>query len=247
MSDRPLVIVPQLAGSRALVRPFTDALPRELAVEVIEPPGFGTSASPRGLPSTRRLAEAALDTWDRRGLGRAHLFGISIGGMVAQWMAIDAPGLVARLVLASTAAHGLRLVRQGGLRPWRMARCLLAPEVGPCWAEQVLEDGPLTDVNELLEPVREQARSTRDLLWLAAAAARHDARDALSALRAPTLVLTGRDDRIIRPDTQADLATSIPDARHELVPDAAHDLTLEQPAACAARVAEFLRAPRTAA
>lgn len=238
MRPRPLVVVPQLAGSQALVRPFTDALPRELPVIVLEPPGCGASASPRGVPSTRRLAEAVLDAWDRRGLGRAHLFGISIGGMIAQWMAIDAPGLVDRLVLASTAAQGVRIVREAGFRPLRLARCLLVPgsDTASCLAEKVAADAE----RALLDPVREQPRSKADLVWLAAAAATHDARRALSGVRSPTLILTGERDWVIRPETQAHLVELLPRARQEHIPACAHDLTLEQPTLCARHVAAFL-------
>ncbi len=228
------------------MRPFTDALPRELTVEVIEPPGFGASPAPRGVPSTRRLAAAALDAWVRRGLGRAHLFGISIGGMVAQWMAIDAPGLV----LASTAAHGWRIVRELGWHPLRLARCLLTPNASACMAGAVLPESPARNPEEVdapLAPVRARPRTAADLLWLATAAARHDARAALERMRAPALVLTGTDDRIIGPSAQAELTASLPDARQAWLADAAHDLTLEQPDACAAQVAAFLSAPRLSA
>lgn len=247
MSGRalPLIVVPQLAGSADLVRPFTHALPPALPVIVIEPPGFGASPSPRGVPSTRALASAVIAEWDRRAIGRAHLFGISLGGMVAQWIAIDAPDRLDHLVLASTAARGVRAVADAGLRALALARCLVAPdeEAAVCLVDRVLTDPARMDEGaraSMHRAAKDHARSTSDLVWLALAAASHDADREAASIRAPTLVLSGEHDRLVTPETQALLAERIPSARQAAIPGAGHDITLEQPALAAKAVADFL-------
>src|SRR5688500_9116286 len=129
MSVLPVVVLPQFAGSAQLVARFVGELERQWPrVHVLEPPGFGDEAPPEGLPSIRALARTVVARWRASGIGRAHLFGISIGGMIAQWVAIDSPELVERLVLASTSPSGLRTMRDARLRQLAMARCLFTPD-----------------------------------------------------------------------------------------------------------------------
>ncbi len=182
--------------------------------------------------------------WERRRIGRAHLFGISLGGMIAQWVAIDAPATVARLVLASTTSRGMRAVADAGLRGLALARCLALPEgdTSACLVEGVLSESHIDPASRgaAATAAHDHARSTSDLLWLAAAAAAHDAGHALRAVNAPTLILSGEHDRLIAPGTQARLLRHIPDARQVTIPGAGHDLTLDRPRLTAERVARFL-------
>ena len=82
---------------------------------------------------------------------------------------------------------------------------------------------------------------------LAAAVAAHDASHALTAIRAPTLVLTGADDELIPPRLQAALASDIPGAAQRTIAGAGHAVTLDQPEASARAVLAFVlgRQPRT--
>lgn len=254
-ATQTLVVVPQLAGSADLMRAFTREIERTMRVIVIEPPGFGSSSSPSGLPSTRALAAAAHAQWSERGIGRAHLFGVSLGGMIAQWMAIDAPERIDRLVLASTASRGAHVIARGKLRSLAVARCLLEPrsERARCLVDTVLTQGALDDERaaEVHDAAREHARSKADLAWLAAAAARHDTEGELDRIASPTLIVSGADDRMIPPAVQASLAARIRGASQVIVPACAHDVTLEQPERTATLVRSFLSgadaslAPRT--
>lgn len=238
-----LIIIPALAGSELLIEPFLEALPAALEVTVIEPPGFGMAPSPSGAPSVKTLAQAALASWDALGIGEAHLFGISLGGMIAQWMTLLAPERVSRLILASTTDASLSAITHADLRYLAVARCLLHAEedVTAELAAEVLNGHTTAAIAAHVEQASHaQARSRFDLLWLGAAAAAHDTRERIGELQMPTLVLSGGADDLIAASVQAELCARLPHAHQVVLDGVGHDLTLEAPERTAKEVMTFL-------
>lgn len=88
--------------------------------------------------------------------------------------------------------------------------------------------------------IHENPTSRANLIKLAAAAALHDARADLHRIKSPTLVLTAKDDPLLDIDSQWALSRRIPNASFDVISPSGHDMSLEQPVATAARVAEFL-------
>ncbi|HJL15909.1 MAG TPA: alpha/beta fold hydrolase [Sandaracinaceae bacterium LLY-WYZ-13_1] len=224
----PLVVLPPVAGP-ALLGPLLERLEASVEVRVLPHATLGPDAS------TRDLAADAIARMPPVG----HVLGISLGGMVAQWVAIDAPERTARLVLASTAARSLGALADP-LHLAGLARCLVQPRDAAmaCLADGVLTE-PLAPRDR--ERLRDDAPRRRTALAWAAAAARHDAEDALSRIGTPTLVLTGAEDRLIAPASQARLANGIEDAVHRTIEDAGHDLSVDAPEATAREVLAFVR------
>ena len=210
-----------------------------------DPRGTGrSSAAPVGV-TTRDLAEDAARLLEHLAVARADVFGLSLGGMTAEWLAIDAPEKVARLVLASTTAHGLDFVHAGVRKGLAIAKSFLSPDES---AEANLLLRVLSArfrrrhpnaVARIERPVLAHPASRIELLKHAAAGARHDARDRVGDIRAPTRVLAGACDTLLGLDAQRRLADAIPGASFEVIPDAGHDITLEQPALSAERVLAF--------
>ena len=91
-----------------------------------------------------------------------------------------------------------------------------------------------------MEIVRGEPMSHANIVKLMAAAASHDARAEVSAIRCPTLVLAAKDDPLMDVHSQEALAGRIPGARFDVISPSGHDMSLEQPIATAARVTEFL-------
>lgn len=247
--DGPAVLLLRpLVGAVALWGPFVDALAARLRVITYDPRGTGGSSDAPATATTRELARDAVALLDALDEPVAHVFGLSFGAMVATWLAIDAPGRVARLCLASAGPAGLALSAEGVGRGVEMAATALVPGdaaaahlVGEVLSRDVREGDP--DLVAAVEAVAAEAPTDRlELLKRTLAAARHDARDALHRIAAPTLVLTGDHDELLGPEPSAELAAAIAGARREVIPDAGHDLSLEQPAATAARVIDFLLA-----
>jgi pimeloyl-ACP methyl ester carboxylesterase len=229
-----ILLVPPLVGPWP---PFVEAV----GAEVFEPP-------PR--VSTRAMARAVLDFLDERGVDRADVIGESLGGMVATWLAVDAPARVRRLVLSSTlpagTATGLVSSVRGVRRGASMAACFARSRRAAiaCLARRVLS-APFRGAHPDEAARIEAAIATRPLtrraaLVTLAAAARHDARRALERIAAPTLVLCGGHDPILTVDSQRALLAPIPDVTFDVVVGSGHAITFEQPRAAAQRIAAFL-------
>lgn len=240
-TDAPLLVVlPPLGGSAELFEPFRDALARDLRVLVCEPPGCGDASPPRGIPSTRSLARDVIVALEAAEVSAAALFGISLGGMIAQWVALDAPSLVRRLLLASTAARGIAALGSDAAKKLALARCLLSSEPSASLALEIASEPMTEDDRDRLEHAAlAHPRTRADLAWLAAAAAAHDTTERVARIGVPTLVLSGDADPIMPLEAQRALATAIPHARHTIVAAAGHDLTLDRAEETAALVRDF--------
>ncbi len=99
----PLLLIGPLGGAMTLWSTFADALAEHLRVIAFDARGTGRSSDAPWNTTTRSMAADATAVLDALAVKRAHVYGISLGGMVATRLAIDSPARVARLVLASTA------------------------------------------------------------------------------------------------------------------------------------------------
>lgn len=246
-SGLPLLLVRPLGGSMALWGPFRDALASERRVITFDLPGLGRSKGASARTSTTALARDSLALLDHLGVERAHVFGISLGGMVATWIAILAPSRVAALCIASAPARGLRLSRAALRRAVETGVCFLrsGDAVEVIMVRQILSTPFRSSQPEralaVLDEVRRHPAPRVAVLKYLLAGARHDARRHLRDIVAPTLVLTGACDNLL-PRAAVDALTSgLPVARSEVIADAGHALTVEQPLATAALVAQFVQ------
>ncbi len=251
----PLLLIRPLGGSMDLWGSFRSLLAMQYRVIAYDLRGTGRSSADPGWVGTRALADDALLLLDHLDVDRAYVFGLSLGGMIAMWLAATAPSRVAKLCLASAPARGLVLTHAGLLRELSLAACLLRPieDVEACLVERIL--------SRRFRAARPRAASTIDaklhglaastprasasrlsLLRHAFAAIRHDARSVLGRIEAPTLVLAGDEDGMLGVEAPQQLARGIPNAMFETIREAGHDVTLEQPSVTAARVALFLSA-----
>jgi pimeloyl-ACP methyl ester carboxylesterase len=208
--------------------------------------GVGASDVPRGPYTVAQLAEDAVAVLDAAEVGRAHVLGVSLGGMIAQELAIAHPARVDRLVLACTAPGGVEAYPFPAAGVQAFARFPSLP----------LEEGTLLLIKTALAPATVESRPElvaelhRYRLshpppldgWLAqlAAGSSFAAGDRLEAIEAPTLVLTGDADNIVDHRNSELLAGRIRDARLERFPDGGHLFFWEQPEAFAAAVRDFL-------
>ena len=143
--------------------------------------------------STRGFAQDAVAVLDACGLTRAHAYGISMGGRVAQWLGIDFPDRLGALVLgASTPGkHGIaRPVSLDKALPSNDRKALLETSFTPDW---IAHNRALVDyiASQWKAPLPPHARR---LHYQASQA--HDAWDALEHIEAPTLVVHGSDDEV---------------------------------------------------
>ena len=244
--DPALLLLRPLGGSMALWGRFAGALGKQFFVVAFDPRGVGRSSAARVPTTTLNMAQDAIALLDHLALPRAHVFGISLGGMVASSMLIDHAARIDRVVLASTVARGLSLSRSAALRWISAAPALLRParEAEVVLTKRILSRRFRTrkpeEVAKILERVRAQPASMKTLFLHLAAAATHDARTALRRTRTPTLLLYGDRDPLIPSSARRELASSIARGVVQTVRESGHDLTLEQPIETALRVARFL-------
>lgn len=245
----PLLLLRPLGGSMALWdgNGFVAQLAASRRVITFDARGTGRSSQALLRTKTRYMAADALALLDHLGVAQADVFGLSLGGMVATWLAIDAPARVRRVVLGSTVRRGLDVSRHGIARGLSLGRCLLRPsmaDVEACMLRRILSSRfrrEHPDVVERLERlIRDEPASRFGLLRLLAAAALHDASAQLGRLAAPVLILWGELDPLLRPDVERELLHGLADARLEIIASCGHDLSLEQPLPTAARINGFL-------
>jgi pimeloyl-ACP methyl ester carboxylesterase len=162
---------------------------------------------------------------------RAHVVGLSLGGVVALALALRAPGRVASLVLVNSFARlrpiGVRAALRGA------ARLGLACFAPMSWlAASVSQDAfPLAHQAALREraALRIAANSREVYLGCLGALLRFDARRRLTAVRCPTLVVAGERDRTVPLAAKRALAAAIAGARLVVVPDSGHVTAYDQP------------------
>lgn len=221
-SGAPLVLLSGQANDHRWWDAVRAAFEARFTTVVVDYRGTGRSDRPdTDTYSTPGFARDVLAVLDHAGIGRAHVYGTSMGGRVAQWIAADHPERVDRLVLGCTspgAPHGVERgpeVREALAQSDADAarRALLELMYTPSWLAG--HDGPFHTLGDPSMPAHARRRHLR-------ASARHDAWDALPRITAPALVVHGTDDTF-NPTANAPLLTGrIPKARMHLIPGARH-------------------------
>jgi poly(3-hydroxyalkanoate) depolymerase len=243
----PLLIITGLGASLELASPFEWELNR-LGIQTIsyDAPGVGDSTPysfPRRMPGVARTAERLLDAL---GYGEVDVFGVSLGGVVAQQLAHQAPNRVRRLVLAAT-APGLGGVPGSPRVLWELAtpRRYYQPDYYRRIAGVLYGGAARRDPDALLHGslARFTHRPTvRGYVGQLYSIAGWTSTPWLWRLKQPTLVLTGDDDPIVPVLNGRILAHLIRGATLHVVAGGGHLFVLEDPPAVARVVADFLTA-----
>jgi poly(3-hydroxyalkanoate) depolymerase len=241
----PLLLVTGLGASLDMARPFEQELiARGVQTVAFDAPGIGESTVytlPRRMPGIARTVEAMLDAL---GYDRVDVLGVSLGGVVAQQLAHQAPRRVRRLVLAATGpglggVPGSPRVLLALATPRRYYR----PDYYRRIAGRVYGGQARRDPDALLSgsPARfVEPPSVRGYLGQLYAIAGWTSLPWLHRLRQPTLVLAGDDDPIVPLLNGRILVRRIPDARLHVVDGGGHLFLLERPAEMAVLVTGFL-------
>jgi pimeloyl-ACP methyl ester carboxylesterase len=203
--------------------------------------GTGDSDKPDQPYSTPEFATDVLAVLDDLDIDQAAVYGTSMGGRVAQWLAADHPERVSALVLGCTSPGGPHAVERDNAVRVSLSRpgtiegrnALIDLMFTPAYA--AAHTGRYTVLGDPRMPPHARRRH---LL----ASNGHDAWDALPRITAPTLILHGTDD-LLNPTGNAKLlAERIPHARAELIEGARHAYFVEFRAVAGPAVLEFLRA-----
>lgn len=231
----PPVLLIMGLGMRGLVwRPQIDGLAKDHRLLTYDNRGIGESDEVPGRWTMRDMAADAERVLDAAGWDTAHVVGVSMGGMVAQELALATPGRLRSLTLIATHAGGPRawVPSVEGLRGFLGTNLLPEDQRVEALARLLYPSDFLRAVDReaLRQRMSDQlggraASSTRQRQLLAVM--RHDTRARLAALDVPTLVVTSERDALVVPSRQHELARRIPRARHVRFDRAGHGVIFQ--------------------
>lgn len=180
------------------------------------PEGFGT----------RDMARDTVQAMDALGIRKADVLGVSMGGMIAQWLAIDYPDRVGKLVLTVTSARPNR-VMMTAVEAW-LADALRGDHIALMDSNlRLIYSDAYYQKNRRLIPV--VAKMTKPasydrFLVQGQACLTHDTFDRLAEIRSPAFVIGGEQDRCLGGEASREIAARIPGARLKMYPQWGHGL-----------------------
>ena len=227
-ADAPVVVLSNsLGATRAMWDPQVPALAERYRVVTYDTRGHGDSPAPPGPYSLDDLVDDLVALLDEVGAQRAHVAGLSLGGMTAMRLAAREPERVDRLALLCTSAapdpqpflERAAVVRSGGTAP-------LAPAVASRWVTPAFA----AEHPELVARLEAMIAGVDDEGYACCCevVAAVDLREDLGRITAPTLVIAGAEDVALPPPHQRLVADGIPGAELLTVSPGAHLANLER-------------------
>jgi pimeloyl-ACP methyl ester carboxylesterase len=237
----PLLLLHGAEADHSMFDAFGALLAKHFTVIAYDQRDSGGTRNPHAPYGFGELADDAGELIEALGFARAHVFGTSFGGAIAQVAAVRHPARIDRLVLASTFRVGMSVasINPEGFPRFAALRAGL-PETLPAFAEYFFTPSYLAAHPEALSIFTGNKRDAGQKERRGAVLAR-PIEVSLGAIKAPTLVLAGSEDRLIPPAHTLSLAHEIPGARDAVIEGVAHVGTIQDPAAVAAKVIAFLQ------
>ena len=245
----PVLFIQGIGVAGSGWRPQVDALNVRWQTLIFDNRGLGLSIPCNGPITVEAMAEDALNLMDATGWESAHVVGHSMGGVIAQQLALNVPERVRSLALICTFARGSDGARLTPRILWMSLRTRVGTRrmrrrafLEILWPPNALlgadVDALASQISSLIG--RDLADNPPILFQQLRALGRHDIYDRLQELRrTPTLVISGKHDPIARPDSGRALAAAIPGAQFELMRAASHGLTIQHAGAINDRLETF--------
>ena len=238
----PLLLIMGLGYTSAMWYRTRPVLAQHFRTIAFDNRGVGLSDVPPGPYSIATMAADAAAVLDAAGIARAHVFGVSMGGMIAQEFALQYPARTRSLILGCTAAGGpLAVPAENNVIDLLMARGMTLEQAREAVLpyiydaatprEKIDED---TRVRERWLPSLESymAQLLGILAW--------ESYSRIAQITAPTLVIHGKSDALVPPGNGELIAARIPGAKLILLEHASHLFTTDQSQAAHKEILEFL-------
>ncbi len=248
-AGKPLILISGIGYSLWQWHRMIPFLEKYFRVLVFDNRGIGQSDKPAGPYSAQTLAADTSGLLDALNIRQAIIAGHSMGGFIAQAMALDFPSKVEKLILCSTNFGGpraipvtpeaMKVLSDVTSDPLTRFKNGLVVSTAPSWAEknpQVLDEWIKWRVANPVDPAPYQAQMAIGLSLIPEAAAFESK---LPHVKAPTLVLFGVHDKVVPPENAALLAKQIANSEVIIFPDAGHFFPIEIPEAAARAIVEF--------
>ena len=208
---------------------------REYRVIVFDNRGTGRSDKPNMPYTIKMMADDAKGVLDAVGIDSAHVLGESMGGMIAQEVALNYPNKVISLILGCTFCGGTNAIQP---TPEALA-FLTGPEMAKLsveerarvsvpwlWSQEFIDKNPEA-VEMYVDITAKYPTPIHGFACQAQAVAFHDTYERLPQIKAPTLVIVGDADRIIPAENSSILASRIPNAELVVLENAGHDFFID--------------------
>jgi pimeloyl-ACP methyl ester carboxylesterase len=242
----PLLLVPGLGVTCRTWDPVLPELARHFTLVMVDNRGLGKSSPKRPPRTTADYSTDLVELLDKLNLDRAHVMGLSLGGIISQRFAVDHPSRVERLVLVSCADRFSPYLRQTALM---LKHALLRFK----WHEfaramELLGSAPeYIDANERL--IEQRIRDKCDGVDVDRRSVATQLRCLVSSelspedykILGPTLVIAGEDDRLIPAFYAKQMADKIPGSKFVSLPHCGHNPFQERPDEVVPRIVEFLK------
>ena len=248
-SGEPLLLIMGLGYPSAMWHRSRPLLAKQYRTIALDNRGSGQSNVPPGPYPIPLMASDAAAVLDAAGVDKAHVFGISMGGMISQEFALQYPNRVRSLILGCTAAGGPTAVRAGDeVNKVLMSRDLTPEQMAQAMRPYIYDSQTPADRIEEDLAVRRQwfprpegyaAQLQGILAW--------ESYSRLPQIKAPTLVIHGDSDQLIPAGNGKLIAQRIPGAELVLLPHASHIFATDQPEAAHKAVLKFLSEHKAAA
>jgi pimeloyl-ACP methyl ester carboxylesterase len=247
----PLVLIMGFAGPKIGWIFQNCFFKKHYQVITLDNRGVWRTDKPKGPYSTKMMADDTVGLMDHLGIKKAHILGVSMGGMIAQELAINYPERVQKLVLGCTYASR---DETGGLTPEYYKGIGFDEGSSNDELKKVAMGRLLTTVFSLsfsnrlyrmlatlLAKMYVILLSTKGVRAQYEATLEHNALDRLHDIKAPTLVIAGTQDKLIRPGSSEIIADRIPNAEIIKVKDGSHSFFIEMKGRFNKEVLAFLR------
>ena len=231
----PLVLIYGYNGHSGLWFQQIPILSKKYRVVAFDNRGVGQSDKPDITYTMAMMAGDIAGLLDTIGIGAAHIFGISMGGMIAQHFALNYPQRVISLMLGCTTYGGVRFIQP---KPESMAalfdfeRLKKSPEefvrqlIPFFFSQEFIEKNP-DIVEKMVAKYLEYPTPVHGAGNQAAAMMGHDTYELLLEIKSPTLVIAGDNDRLIPFENSRILASRIPKAELAIIKGAGHLFFIE--------------------
>jgi 3-oxoadipate enol-lactonase len=239
-TERPVVLfINSIGTTRDLWLPQVPALVGTYRIIRYDARGHGSSSVPAGDYTIGQLGRDALAILDAEGARQAHICGISLGGLTALWLAVNAPDRISSLIVANSAA------RIGNVQSWTDRIALVQERGMKGVAELAMTVWFSPEFRQRQEDVVTRFRAMVEAcpqagyLGCCAALRDEDLREAISRIICPVLVIAGTTDLPTPPEGLRFIHQAIPGSKM-LTLDAAHLSNVEQSEAFTSAVMGFL-------
>lgn len=248
-SGKPMVLISGLGYSLWQWHKMVPFLAEYFQVITFDNRGVGQSDKPAGPYTAQMLAADTVGLLDALHVEKAVVMGHSMGGFIAQAMALDFPQLVEKLILCSTNFGGphhvpvtpeaMKVLTDVSSDAVTRFKNGLVVSTAPGWAErnaQMIQEWIEWRSANPIQPGPYQAQLAIGLGLLPEAAAFEDK---LPRLRIPTLILFGEHDKVVPPENATLLSKKIANSKVVILPEAGHFFPMEIPEAASRAVIEF--------